>query len=117
MTTVYKLTTLTRVTRGDTLWGEGVTHTLPMRKKYVLDSSDVLHAYVSPEMAVLLNPIHGAFLADALLWECDGDVVIDLQPILVPSLITTSPSHSHNNASAKKAACIGFNNTAISGET
>ncbi len=77
MTTVYKLTTLTRVTRVDTLWGEGITHTLPIRKKYGLGSRDVLHAYVSPELAVLLNPIHAAFLDDALLWECDGDVVIN----------------------------------------
>lgn len=76
MTKLYKLTTQGFLTRAgdynETRWGEGVEHTAPGGE---LCSNQVLHAYVSPELAVLMNPIH-ANLLDPVLWECDGDVCI-----------------------------------------
>ncbi len=33
-------------------------------------SSTALHGYTTPELAVLLNPIHGDY-QDPLLWECE----------------------------------------------
>lgn len=71
---LYKLTTSDFKTRkgeyNETLWGENVEHTAPGGK---MCSEDVLHAYVSPELAVLLNPVH-ADISDYVLWECEGDV-------------------------------------------
>ncbi len=77
MTKLYKLTTLDGRTYNQTQWGENVTHTLPTRGIYRLCSPRVLHAYVSPEMAVLMDPIQAGLLPDAILWECEGDVVIN----------------------------------------
>ena len=75
MTTLYKLTDLQSQTRNATQWGENVTHELPVRDAYQLCSKQVLHAYVSPELAVLMDPIQASLLPDAILWEAEGDVV------------------------------------------
>ena len=75
MTTLYKLTDLQSQTRNATQWGENVTHELPARDAYQLCSYQVLHAYVSPELAVLMDPIQASLLPDAILWEAEGDVV------------------------------------------
>ena len=77
MTTLYKLTNLHSQTRSATQWGENVTHELPVRDAYQLCSYQVLHAYVSPELAVLMDPIHAILLPDAILWEVEGDVVLN----------------------------------------
>ena len=77
MTKLYKLATLDSKTYNQTQWGESITHTTPIRDTYSLCSSEVLHAYVSPEMAVLMDPVQAALLPSAILWECEGDVVID----------------------------------------
>jgi len=76
MTTLYKLTNLHSQTRSATQWGENVTHELPARDTYQLCSKQVLHAYASPELAVLMDPIHAILLPDAILWEAEGDVVV-----------------------------------------
>ena len=77
MTTLYKLTNLHSQTRSATQWGENVTHELPARDTYQLCSKQVLHAYASPELAVLMDPIHAILLPDAILWEAEGDIVVN----------------------------------------
>jgi len=77
MTTLYKLTNLHSQTRSATQWGENVTHELPVRDAYQLCSKQVLHAYASPELAVLMDPIHAILLPDAILWEAEGDIVVN----------------------------------------
>jgi hypothetical protein len=70
---LYKLTTQANTTFDDTLWGEGVTHTAKGAGTQ-LCSSDVIHAYEDPLLAVLLNPIH-ANIQNPKLWEADGTPV------------------------------------------
>ena len=77
MITLYKLTNLQSQTRNQTQWGAGVTHELPARDTYLLCSDQVLHAYVSPELAVLMDPIQADLLPNAILWEAEGDVVVN----------------------------------------
>ena len=77
MTTLYKLTSLQSQTYNQTQWGENVTHELPVRDTYELCSYQVIHAYVSPELAVLMDPIQASLLPHAILWEAEGDVVVN----------------------------------------
>ena len=77
MTTLYKLTSLQSQTYNQTQWGENVTHELPVRDTYELCSYQVIHAYVSPELAVLMDPIQASLLPHAILWEAKGDVAIN----------------------------------------
>lgn len=55
----------------ETLWGPGVTHTASGEGD--LCGPGWLHAYTSPELAVLLNPIHAA-LSDPVLWRAEGEI-------------------------------------------
>ena len=66
----YKLTTQKMTTQGNTVWGEGVTHT-PKESDGGLCSGAVIHAYTHPLLAVLLNPIH-ADITKPILWEAEG---------------------------------------------
>jgi hypothetical protein len=68
---LYKLTNENYETRNNTKWGENVTHTAS--GKGGLCSSGWLHAYLSPELAALLNPIHANF-SNPILWEAEGEV-------------------------------------------
>jgi hypothetical protein len=68
---LWKLTDRKHRTRGATQWGEGATHTASGEGE--LCTPGWLHAYLSPELAVLLNPIH-ADISDPVLWECEGDI-------------------------------------------
>ena len=77
MTTLYKLTSLQSQTYNQTQWGENVTHELPVRDIYQLCSKQVLHAYASPKLAVLMDPIQASLLPHAILWEAKGDVAIN----------------------------------------
>ena len=70
---LYKLTTQKHTTHGNTKWGPGVTHKAT-GEGTKLCSGGVLHAYTSPLLAVLLNPIH-ADVSDPVLWEAKGEVV------------------------------------------
>jgi hypothetical protein len=72
MTLLYKLTRADHTTHGGCQWGEGTEHTAMGVGK--LCTSGWLHAYTSPLLAVLLDPIHGNFGAAAVLWEAEGDV-------------------------------------------
>jgi len=74
MTFLYKLTYLDNKTRNATLWGEGITNTVDTCKFVELCSSNVIHAYTSPHIAVLLNCIH-AKIKEPKLWLAEGEVV------------------------------------------
>src|SRR5208337_571313 len=67
----YKLTDQDFKTRkgyaNETLWGEGVTHTAA-GDGGGLCSDGLIHWYVSPELALLLNPIH-AKISNPIVWE------------------------------------------------
>ena len=76
MTKLYKLTTEDFKTRkcypNETTWGENVTHS--GTGKGDLCGPGYIHAYLTPELAVLLNPIH-ANIKNPVLWEAEGDIV------------------------------------------
>lgn len=78
MTTLYKLTTSTGLTRAgernEMKWGPGITHEA-QGSGTELCSDGFIHAYTSPLLAVLLNSIH-ADIANPLLWECEGEVLL-----------------------------------------
>src|SRR5690348_8814111 len=63
----YKLTDQKFQTYGGCQWGEGVTHETD--GKGSLCGPGWLHVYDSPELAVLLNPIHANF-QNPVLWKC-----------------------------------------------
>src|SRR3990167_10269807 len=65
----YKLTDIKMKTQNDTLWGEGIEHTVT-EEVNELCSGGVIHAYRSPLMAAMFNPIHAA-IKNPLLWECE----------------------------------------------
>ena len=71
---LYKLTDENNYTFNDTLWGEGVSHSGTGEGK--LCSSGWIHAYLSPELAVLLNPLHVGF-SNPKLWEAEGEVSLN----------------------------------------
>ena len=78
MATLYKLTRQDDTTSGgDTTvtWGANVSHTA-VGSGTQLCSSDVIHAYTHPLLAVLLNPIHANY-ENPKLWRCEGEVVAD----------------------------------------
>jgi len=68
---LYKLTTQDNKTRkgesNEIIWGPGITHKVK-GKRYDLCTSDLIHAYESPELAVIMNPVH-ANITDPILWE------------------------------------------------
>jgi hypothetical protein len=70
---LYKLTDENAGTRGNTLWGPGVTHTAKRSPRQELCTDGWIHAYRSPLLAELLNPI-GANFINPRLWEAKGVV-------------------------------------------
>lgn len=77
MTTVYKLTTASFQTRNETQWGEGITLTLPRKERHLLCSKDVFHAYHNPNLAVIMDIVHANYLPNGVLWECNGEIVVN----------------------------------------
>jgi len=81
---LYKLTYQDGTTRkgeeNETQWGRGVTHTAKGKKTQgagrALCSDQVIHAYRSPEIAVLANGLH-ADIASPLCWSARGRVVAE----------------------------------------
>ncbi len=71
MVTLYKLTNKNCETQNNTKWGEGITNNTDGIGE--LCSSGWIHAYLSPELAILLNPIHANF-SNPILWEAEGEV-------------------------------------------
>jgi hypothetical protein len=77
MEKVYKLTTAEGKTRvgycNETQWGSGFAHVASGGGE--LCSSNWLHAYTHPLLAVLMNPAHAALDARTMrLWECEAEV-------------------------------------------
>jgi len=74
---LFKLTTQDNKTRAgennECVWGPNVTHSAIGDGKE-LCSAGFIHAYESPLIAVLMNPIH-ANIDNPKLWECDGEVI------------------------------------------
>ncbi len=87
---LYKLTDQDHMTQGNTKWGANVTRRVKrVAKEPRLCSQDVLHAYKSKELALLLNPIH-AGLSSPVIWEAEGKVVAqDYGKVGVFELTTT----------------------------
>ncbi len=78
-TVLYKLTDKDGYTRrafwNATKWKVGTTHTVEHAGS-TLCSSDVIHAYTDPYMAVIMNSTHAAFkLHDMRLFKASGEVV------------------------------------------
>ena len=67
---LYKLTDENSKTRGDTSWVTGEWREAPCSGE--LCGPGWLHAYESPLVAVLLNPIHANFKSPHL-WLAEGD--------------------------------------------
>ena len=82
---LYKLTDTEGCTHGGPVtlqWGEGVTHTCARPgEPPVLCTGSVIHAYESPLVAVLMDPIYGHYGATARLWEAEGDVAVREGPL------------------------------------
>ena len=79
MAILYKLTDQDGYTRrgedNATLWGVNVTHKATgLGTK--LCTSDVIHAYRHPLIALFMNPAH-ASLSNPRLWRASGDVVAE----------------------------------------
>ena len=70
--TLYKLTAADGRTKNNTQWGENVTHTATGDIAQALCSNAWIHAYESPEIAVLMNPLHAAF-DPFQLWQAEGN--------------------------------------------
>lgn len=74
---LYKLTTQDNKTRkghyNETTWGEGVSHFGTGEGN--LCGPGWIHAYTSPLLAVLMNPVH-ANIGNPKLWEAEGEVVL-----------------------------------------
>src|SRR5215472_11220809 len=70
---LYKLTDRYGKTQGDTQWGPEVTHEARGGAEQDLSSDGWIHAYESPLLALLLNPIHAGFDSPRL-WKAEGEV-------------------------------------------
>lgn len=70
---LYKLTSVNGQTLGRTQWGESVSHTATGSAAQKLCTDGWIHAYESPEIAVLLNPVHSSF-DNPRLWEAEGEI-------------------------------------------
>jgi hypothetical protein len=74
---LYKLTDRNNKTQADeiaeTVWGPNVTHTAS-GSGTELCTDGVIHAYLHPRLAVILNPAHADF-SWPKLWEAEGEIV------------------------------------------
>src|SRR5208282_3623507 len=76
MPKLYKLTDDAGCTFGGMQWGEGVRHEAGGDISQSLCSNAWIHAYTSPEIAVIMNSVHASF-KNPQLWECEGIVIKD----------------------------------------
>lgn len=72
---LYKLTNQDSYTRNKIHWEIGVTVSVTIEGS-TLCTSQVIHAYTSPLLAELLNPLHANLKDDKILYECEGDIVV-----------------------------------------
>ena len=90
MTQVYKLADRNGRTRDGTQWGEGVTHSAQAGGT-TLCTDQVVHAYRSLNLAVMMDPVHRAFGPSAVAFQAEGEVVVDDgTKVGVKTLTTTS---------------------------
>lgn len=87
MSTLYKLTNHLGQTYNKTQWGENISHS--GTGKGNLCGPGYIHAYLSPELAVLLNPIHADFIK-YLLWEATGDIIKNNKDLKVGCVTLTT---------------------------
>ena len=73
--TLWKITDAAGRTREATQWGPGVTHNLASCANPRLCTGDVLHAYRSDVLALLLNPGDANYEAPRL-WRAEGEIVV-----------------------------------------
>jgi hypothetical protein len=73
--TLYKLTNQDMTTHGGFRYALGVTAHATGAGEPELCTNTVLHAYTSPALAVLMNPIH-ANIDNPRLFRAEGDVVV-----------------------------------------
>jgi hypothetical protein len=73
---LYKLTDQKGQTHDSFQWTVGTEFSLKPKASPELCSPDVFHVYRDPNLALLLNPIH-ADIKEPLLWQAQGDVVIE----------------------------------------
>ena len=71
---LYKLTDENMETLGNTKWGENVTHKATGDGTTIC-SDGWIHAYTSPLLATLMNPVHGDFI-NPICWEAEGEIGI-----------------------------------------
>ena len=87
-TIVYKLTEKNGRTKGDTQWGNNISHTAKGNDKE-LCSGGWIHYYTHPLLAVLLNPIHADFTYPKL-WEAEasGEIIDEALKSVCKTLTT-----------------------------
>ena len=73
---LFKLTDADGRSRNNTQWGEGVTVSASGDGAPELCTDTVIHAYKNPNLALLLNPIHGNYSAPRL-WEAEGEIAAE----------------------------------------
>jgi hypothetical protein len=73
---LFKLTDEKNRTFNRITWGENITIELAPVDNPKLCTKSVLHAYKSPELAILLNPLH-AGIKNPILWEAEGDICVE----------------------------------------
>ena len=104
MTTLYKLTDKDGYTRrgeyNQCLWGPNVSHSGTGRGD--LCSEGYIHAYTSPFLAILLNPLHANFKESEMrLWKAEGNIVKSDKGLKVGCItLTTIEEISKPNISA-----------------
>jgi hypothetical protein len=92
LTVIYKITDKDGKTRprnyNETQWGVNITHTASGEGE--LCGPGWLHGYHHPLLAVLLNPVHGAYDSETMrLWRCKAVVGIRKADKLGCTRITT----------------------------
>ncbi len=71
---LYKLTDSKGNTRNSTHWDIGVSHAVACGEPK-LCTSTVLHAYTSPLLAALMNPVHANY-QQPKCFVCEGDIAV-----------------------------------------
>lgn len=67
---VYKITDEYSETRGNTVWGEGVSHEAPGEGE--LCSAGWIHCYIDPYIAAFMHRVHVPF-ENPILWEAEAE--------------------------------------------
>ena len=108
---LYKLTDAEGQTHNGFAWEIGEKQTLPVVSNPRLCTGDVLHAYKSPALGLLLNPIH-ADIEQPRLFEAEGIVAIsdwDKVGCSELTLLRELPLPDwYTDAGRRKKVCVTF---------